>query len=162
MQYICFLSALLLLTACNAQHNSHDKQSDTVKAMKYNKLTLQEERVLLYKATDPPYTGEMYTSKLEGIYLCKMCNNPLYTSEDKFDSHCGWPSFDQEIEGSVERIPDADGYRTEIVCTNCKGHLGHVFLGEGFTQKNTRHCVNTSSLQFYSKDQLDSLPEVIK
>ena len=162
MKYFCFLSVSFLFAACNAQKNPNLSNLDTTKVMKYNTLTPQEERVLLYKATDPPYTGEMYSSKLEGIYLCKMCNNRLYTSEDKFDSHCGWPSFDQEIEGSVLRVPDADGYRTEIICSNCKGHLGHVFLGEGFTKKNTRHCVNTSSLQFFGKEELDSLPEVIK
>lgn len=157
-----FLIASLLFAACNAQTNSSSFHADTTNSMKYNKLSFQEERVLLKKATDPPFTGDMYNSKLEGIYLCKMCNNPLYVSEDKFDSHCGWPSFDQEIQGSVERIPDADGYRTEIICANCKGHLGHVFLGEGFTSKNTRHCVNTSSLQFFTKEDIENLPEVIK
>ena len=162
MKILNFLTASLLFVACNAQKTSSIIPTDTANVMKYNNLTPQEERVLLYKATDPPFTGEMYNSKVEGIYLCRMCNNPLYTSEDKFDSHCGWPSFDQEIAGSVDRVPDADGYRTEIICTNCKGHLGHVFLGEKFTSKNTRHCVNTSSLKFFTKEEMDSLPQVIK
>jgi methionine-R-sulfoxide reductase len=162
MKIFSFLCASLLLFACNAQKPTSVIPSDTTNVMKYNELTPQEERVLLYKATDLPFSGEMYNSKVEGIYLCKMCNNPLYTSEDKFDSHCGWPSFDQEISGSVERVPDEDGFRTEIICSNCKGHLGHVFLGEGFTSKNTRHCVNTSSLQFFKKEEMDNLPLVIK
>jgi methionine-R-sulfoxide reductase len=130
--------------------------------MEYNKLTLQEERVLVNKATDRPFTGDYYNKNDNGIYICRRCNNPLYNSEDKFDSHCGWPSFDDEIEGAVKRVPDADGYRTEIICMNCGGHLGHVFLGEGFTEKDTRHCVNTSSLRFVPKSDFDSLPKVIK
>jgi methionine-R-sulfoxide reductase len=129
---------------------------------KYNDLTPQQEQVLVYKATDRPYTGTYYEKKDNGLYICRRCNNPLYTSEDKFDSHCGWPSFDDEIKGSVKRIPDADGSRTEIVCNNCQGHLGHVFLGEQMTDKNTRHCVNTSSLLFVPKDKTKELPAVIK
>lgn len=127
----------------------------------YNKLTPQEERVLLKKATDAPFTGEYYQKTDKGIYICRRCNAPLYKSEDKFESHCGWPSFDDEIKGSVKRVNDADGHRTEIVCNNCGGHLGHVFLGEGFTSKETRHCVNTSSLRFIPADSLQSIPPVI-
>lgn len=130
------------------------------KKMEYNKLTLQEEKVLLFKATDRPFTGDYYLKKDAGTYVCRRCNAPLYKSADKFEAHCGWPSFDDEIKGSVKRIPDADGMRTEIVCSNCGGHLGHVFLGEGFTAKNTRHCVNTSSLKFIPAGA--PLPEVIK
>ena len=115
---------------------------------KYNKLTPDEERVIIYKETEAPFTGAYYLLDKEGIYRCKRCNAPLYRSSDKFDAHCGWPSFDDEIKGAVLRKPDADGRRTEIVCAKCGAHLGHVFTGEHFTSKNTRHCVNSISLVF--------------
>lgn len=120
----------------------------TTKEM-WKELNPDEKFVIIDKGTERPFTGKYYDFEEEGIYVCKQCGAELYSSEDKFDAMCGWPSFDDVInKASVERVLDKDGVRTEIVCSNCKGHLGHVFSGEGFTPKNTRHCVNSISIEF--------------
>lgn len=120
--------------------------------MVWNELTEEEKRVIEDKKTEAPFTGEYDNFFVEGIYVCRRCNSPLYTSNAKFHSGCGWPSFDQEIPGAVKRLPDPDGRRIEIECVNCGAHLGHVFEGENYTPKNIRHCVNSISLKFIPKN----------
>lgn len=125
----------------------------------FNQLNPREAYVILNQGTEPPGPGGYTMTKDPGTYICRQCNAALYRSDDKFESHCGWPSFDDEIENAVTRRPDPDGLRVEIICSNCDGHLGHVFQGEGFTQKNTRHCVNSISMRFIKKG--DDIPPMI-
>jgi len=117
-----------------------------------NPLSLEERFIIEEKGTEPPFSGEYDAFYEEGVYACRRCNAELYRSRDKFDAHCGWPAFDQEILGAVKRLPDPDGWRIEVECVNCGGHLGHVFMGEQFTPTNTRHCVNSLSLKFIPRN----------
>ena len=125
----------------------------------FNELTAEESLVIVGKGTEQPFTGEYTDLKDAGTFICRRCNAPLYQSDDKFESDCGWPSFDDQIPEAVDRHQDTNGHRTEIVCRNCGGHLGHVFHGEGMTPKNTRHCVNSISMRFLASDK--ALPPVI-
>jgi len=116
--------------------------------MQFNPLTSEEERIILAKGTEAPFTGEFDNFFTAGTFICRRCNAPLFSSQAKFDAHCGWPAFDDNFPNAVKRIPDGDGRRVEIQCAACGGHLGHVFEGENLTQKNTRHCVNSLSIKF--------------
>ena len=133
--------------SCSGQPASTNKVT-SMDTSKFRKLTPAEEFVIIKKGTEAPFTGKYEKFNGKGIYVCKRCGAPLFRSSDKFDAGCGWPSFDDAIPGAVKRTLDADGYRTEISCAHCGAHLGHVFMGEGFTPKNTRNCVNSISLEF--------------
>ena len=114
----------------------------------YNQLNDEEKYIIEYKGTERPFTGEYDNFYEDGSYSYRRCNAELYRSVDKFDAHCGWPAFDKEVDGAVKHLPDPDGHRIEVECANCGGHLGHVFMGEGFTPTNARHCINSISMKF--------------
>ena len=160
------VSLLLIigLSACGQQNTEgYSNQVSTISNLEvmkdsnsWNKLSPEEERVIVNKGTEMIWKGKYVDNHEEGLYLCKRCNAPLFESSTKFESGSGWPAFDDAIEGAVKEIQDVDGYRTEIVCANCEGHLGHVFKGEHMTPNNTRHCVNSISLNFVQENQLDN------
>ncbi len=146
--FVLLVLTQVSLTMCAQKNKKTISTPKEYMTMGYNELTPEEQRVIINKGTELPGTGKLLNNKEAGTYICKQCDAPLYRSENKFDAECGWPSFDDEIEGAVKRVRDADGRRTEIICSNCGGHLGHVFLNEGFTEKQTRHCVNSISMKF--------------
>ncbi|MBC8367309.1 methionine-R-sulfoxide reductase [bacterium] len=153
IKQLVFVAVFLAMAGTGAAASKEES------AVEYNELSDQEARVIINKGTERPFTGKFEDFWEDGTFICRRCNTPLYESNSKFNARCGWPSFDDEIDGAVRRKTDADGRRTEILCENCDGHLGHVFLGEQFTSKDTRHCVNSVSLDFIPKGE--DLPEII-
>ena len=146
--------------ALDFKEGTHMSESKKIAPTKFNPLSEYESYVIQKKGTERAFVGEYTDLKDPGTYICRQCNAPLYLAKHKFSSHCGWPSFDDEISGAVDRHVDIDGDRTEIICRNCGGHLGHVFIGEGYTDKDTRHCVNSVSMKFIAEGK--PLPPVIK
>lgn len=127
--------------------------------MNYNHLTPEEKYVIEDKGTEAPFSGEYDDFFVDGTFICRRCNSPLFSSQSKFEAGCGWPSFDANFPDAIKRIPDDDGRRTEILCAHCNGHLGHVFEGEAYTESNTRHCVNSLSIRFIPKEE--ELPKLM-
>jgi len=160
--FLLFIGISVLSVGCtqvqeNGQSQIVDKNNNFSVIMdsnSWNSLSSEEARVIVNKGTEAPWEGDYVDNHKDGTYLCRRCNARLFASDTKFDSGSGWPAFDDCIGDAVEEIKDADGYRVEIVCRNCKGHLGHVFKGEGYTKNNTRHCVNSISMTFATDDQL--------
>ena len=151
-----FISVFVFLLLVPLLTTAPDRPREEKKMdMKTNELNPMEKTVILQGETEAPWTGRFVNHSKEGFYTCRNCDKPLFRSEDKFDSHCGWPSFDRAIPDALKRKPDPDGMRTEIVCNACGGHLGHVFEGEGFTPRNTRHCVNSISMDFVPVEQVE-------
>ena len=130
--------------------------------MELKKLNPEEKRVIIDKGTEKPFSGKYYTFNDNGIYTCKQCRAELFSSENKFDSGCGWPSFDDQIHQAVKLLPDPDGQRIEIQCAKCGAHLGHIFYGEKLTDKNRRYCVNSISLEFKPKKNIPKYINLIK